>query len=417
MDASYARGQLLYSRGRYAEAEAELRRSLTESPGNPYILALLALTIVAQDRKDEAVKMAQLAIGQSPDEPYPHYALALVYLRCKQLLKAKAAIDEALRLDPYDADYWHILGNIALVRSEFADALEAANHGLEIDAEHGDCQNLKATALTHLGRHDEANRTIKGQLQRDPDDAWTHANQGWACLHQNQNKQAMVHFREALRLDPELEFAQQGMLNALRARNPIYRLLLMYFLWMSRLGTGARWGVIIGGYMGFRLLNNLGNQYPALQVWTLPLVILYILFAFLTWTGPVIFNLFLRLDRYGRYLLSEDEVRASNIVGASLLLSLICGGLAFWLSSFKLVLAAVLFSLMVIPLAGTFNASRKQSRTLLALYTGALFVLGGAVIVLSSSDGVIPATPFYLFLIGFFCFNWLGVAISLRKPN
>ena len=37
-------------------------------------------------------------------------------------------------------------------------------------------------------------------LARRPDDPMTHANQGWALLHEGKPYPAMEHFREALRL-------------------------------------------------------------------------------------------------------------------------------------------------------------------------------------------------------------------------
>ena len=37
-----------------------------------------------------------------------------------------------------------------------------------------------------------------------------------------------------------LDWARVGMIEALKARNPVYRLLLLYFLWMSRLARRAR---------------------------------------------------------------------------------------------------------------------------------------------------------------------------------
>ena len=60
-------------------------------------------------------------------------------------------------------------------------------------------------------------------------------------LHQAQPKAALEHFREALRLDPNLQYAQAGIVEALKARNPIYRWMLGYFLWMGRLSDRAKW--------------------------------------------------------------------------------------------------------------------------------------------------------------------------------
>ena len=65
-------------------------------------------------------------------------------------------------------------------------------------------------ALVRLGRRDEAGATLEAALARDPENAVTHANQGWARLHAGDFRGALEHFREALRLNPSLEWARAG---------------------------------------------------------------------------------------------------------------------------------------------------------------------------------------------------------------
>ena len=121
-------------------------------------------------------------------------------------------------------------------------------------------------ALVRLGRKSEAVDTVNYALERDPESGFSHANQGWNCLHQNNPKQALDHFREALRLDPELEYAREGMVEALKARNPVYRAMLSYFLWMGRLSDRYQWGIVIGIYFGSRVLLNFARTYPDYKV-------------------------------------------------------------------------------------------------------------------------------------------------------
>ncbi len=417
MEASLVRGEMLFTRGRYADAEVELRKSLAVEPENPVTTGLLALAVAQQDRFDEALAMARSAIGQGPDEPYAHFVLALVHLGREEILKAKAAIIESLRLDRDDPDSWSVLASIHIVRSEYKEALDAAEHGLEIDPEDSECQSLRVQALTQLGRRDEAAAAIHGQLQRNPDDPMTHANKGWALLHTNQPKEAAVHFREALRLDPESDYARSGMLNALRARNPIFRVLLAYFMWMSRLSGGARWGVVIGGYVAFRAMRSLSEQYPALRPWLIAPMVLYILFCFLSWTGPTLSNLLLRFNKFGRYLLSADQVRASNAVGGSLLVSLTFLVAALLTQNMAFFLAAGMFFVMIIPLASTFGAESNRGRTTLAVLTGVLFFLGMSAVALAFIDTDLAGLPGLLFMLGFFAFTWIANVVSSRKPS
>ena len=145
--------------------------------------------------------------------------------------------------------------------------------------------NLRASALVQLGRREEAGDTIDSALARDPENAFTHANHGWARLHAGDHRAAREHLREALRLDPELDWARQGMIEALKAGNPLYGLMLRYFLWTGRLSRRGQWAVVLGGYVAFRLLGGVAADVPASRPVVVPLLVLYALFVLLTWVA------------------------------------------------------------------------------------------------------------------------------------
>src|SRR6185436_32555 len=152
--------------------------------------------------------------------------------------------EEALRLDPYEPGYFAVLASLHYQQRRWKDALAAADQGLAIDPEHNTCLNLRAQALIKLGDKGAAADTIGEALARRPDDPLTHASQGWALLEKGDPKQAMIHFREALRLKPDLEFARIGIIEAMKARNFVYRWLLAYFLWMAKLPRQVQWGLV-----------------------------------------------------------------------------------------------------------------------------------------------------------------------------
>src|SRR5205085_1539069 len=105
-----------------------------------------------------------------------------------------------------------------------------------------------ATAEARQAIHCEPDLPLAhAALARVPEDAFSHANQGWTLLHEGKPRKALEHFREALRLEPEMEFARLGIVEALKARNLIYGLMLRYFLWMDRLGGTVQWVIILGG--------------------------------------------------------------------------------------------------------------------------------------------------------------------------
>jgi Tfp pilus assembly protein PilF len=375
MNQHLQRALVLLEQSRYELAEKELRGALADDPHDAHTHALLALAMVNQKQYDEATQEAQHAIHLAPDEPFPHYVLAIVLRERQRLPEALAAINEALRLAPYDANYHGVQSAIFIRQEKWRDALAAAERGLEIDPEDDDCTNMKAIALVKLGRKADAHAAIEGALARSPDNATTHANQGWTYLDQGNPKQALEHFREALRLDPTSQWARAGMLEALKARYFFYRWLLAYFLWMAKLSSGARWGVIIGGYVGYRVLGSLADANPLLAPWITPLLVAYGIFAISTWIASPLMNLFLRLNRFGKHLLTREERITSNIVGV-MVFGVIISLISAALGSTWGIRRAMAFGLSIPAVSVVYLMPQGWPRVMMMTIAGVVVLLG-----------------------------------------
>ncbi len=415
MDTHLDRAGVLLQQGRYAMAEQELRARLVQQPEDPVAHALLALCLSYQDKYEEASAEAGRAVHYGPDLAFPHYAMGSVLLRRNRFAEAEASVREAIRLDPYDADHFSLLAGIHLEQRRWSQALDAATRGLELDPEHAQCKNLHAMALVKLGRKEEAGIALQGALAKDPENALSHANQGWALLHAARHKDALGHFREALRLNPDMEWARLGIVEALKARHVVYGLMLRYFLWMSRLSTRTQWLVVIGAWFAYKAVTGLLKSRPELAPIALPVMVLYLIFVVLTWTADSLFNLLLRLDRFGRLALSEEETFASNCLGACLGTALLSGLLWILTSNPTAGSAAIVFGLLSLPVSATFRCHMGWPRNAMAVYTGVLGVLGVSFLALQlgspspgSTNGITGA------LSGFF---FLGSALSLLVAN
>lgn len=374
MSVHYDRALLLYQQSRYGLAEQELLQSLADDPHNPFAHALLALCLCQQKDYSAAMREAKEAIHLGPDASFTHYALAYVLYQRDRHQEAESAIEEALSLDPGEADYYSLLASIRFDQRRWPAALEAAEQGLAQDAEHGGCTNLRAMSLVKLGRRAEAGAALGDALSRDPEDALTHANQGWTLLEQRQPDKALEHFREALRLEPNLDWARQGIVESLKARNWLYRQMLRYFLWMGRLSSRARWGVVMGLLIAQQMLPSAlpGPLAPVGNIlfWCM------LAFVFLTWTADPLFNLLLRLNPLGRLALSREQIWASNCVGFCLLLALVA--LTGWAicGDGRYLLATVMAAWLVVPVAGTFKCPYGRPRLIMAVYTVVLAAIG-----------------------------------------
>jgi Putative Zn-dependent protease, contains TPR repeats len=414
--AAVERARFLMQQGRYEQAEQELRQAVAAAPDDAYVRGLLATALGQQEKKHaEALQEAQETIRLAPDWPFGHFVLALVHNAMGRHKQAEAAIRESLRLDPLSADAWGLLAQTLIHQSRWREALEAADRGVQIAPEDTDCINLRAMALVKLRQRDAAGAALDSALARDPENAATHANRGWALLEGGKHKEALTSFREALRLEPQMEWAREGIVEALRARNPLYRLLLGYFFWMSRLSPQAQWGVIIGGVVGSRVLRSFARSNPDVAPYIAPILILYAVFVFLTWTAKPLFNLLLRLDPFGRLALSKEQITASNAVGGCLLAALVFSLLGLVVGSPALLILGIGSALLILPISGAFSARRGTPRLILGAYTavlGILLLAATALLAAGNMDTGVALASVYL--LGFFLYTWVGAFLLNR---
>ncbi|MGV3767850.1 MAG: tetratricopeptide repeat protein [Chitinophagaceae bacterium] len=406
---------ILIQQKKFQEAQRILSDLLIGDSGNIHFLSLLAEVNLQQDKFDAANSIIDNAISISPDVPHLFYIKSRIAIHQNILSEAEQHVNQAIALDPYDADYVALLANIKLGRKQFEAALETANRALEIDAENLLALNTRSTALNKLNRKEESFETIEGALREDPNNAYTHANYGWGLLEKGDYKKAREHFKEALSNDPTFEYAQSGMLEAIKATNPVYRLFLKYAFFMSNLTAKYQWAVLIGFYVGFRALRAVAQSNENLQPYLTPLIVALALIAFSTWIIQPVSNLLLRFNQYGQLLLDKKEKMSSNFVALSLAVSVAGLILYFVLSDEKMLTIAAFGFAMMLPLGTMFSPSKNKYGLL--IYTIVLAVVGMIAIATTFSTGEMfhPMTAF--FILGFVAFQWIANYMLIKEDN
>ena len=411
-DPRLAKADLLLRQDRPAEAERCLRELAATAPDDIRVLAMLAGAVESQGRADEAMDLVNRAVGLRPEIGYLHVIRGRLLLRSKRYEAAEEAARAAIACDPSDADAHVLLAQVQLFRKQFTAALAAADAALACDPEHLAALNLRSTALVKLDRREESYATIEGALREDPDNAYTHANYGWGLLETGDYDKAKEHFAQSLRADPTDDYARSGMAEAVKARNPLYRLFLKYAFFMQNLTDRYQWGVIIGIYVLYRIINGVARSNPELQPVLYPLLGVLTVVAISTWVIEPIGNLFLRFDRHARFLLDRDEHRTANLTTACLTAAAL--GVIGYLVTREpawLVLAAFGFT-MILPVGQVF--AEVKNPWLMKAYAIALALVGGA--------GVFFAfwvAPFNLFtliyLFALFVFQWVANFQLIRQ--
>ncbi len=369
------KASLLLNSGRPDEALRVLDAQLAQDPSNAAAHGLMALCLLDLNEAPRALESAERASGEAPDWAFPRYVHANVLLRMGKAKNAVLSAQDAVSLDPENVDYHALVASCQVAMSNWREGLASAECGLELDPEDDRCTNLRALCLRQLGEVDEAESALRVSLGHDPDNAWTFQNLGFAALQAGRHDEAIGHFRESLRLDPTDEASRVGLATSIKAKVPLFRPLVVWQLYCSRLS--ARFG--LGLILGFWLLNRLVNMaLPEGSLIGSAVLITYASFVWMSWAGDALFDVVLLIKPELRDLLTRREKIASIGVIFCMLLAVAVIGLrlAFGLRGGEFVALAAAFA--AIPMGGWANLPNGKARALGATFAGV--ALGASVL-------------------------------------
>ena len=199
---------------------------------------------------------------------------------------------------------------------------------------------------------------LQSVLESDPENEDALTELGFLHLHTSQWQKALEVFQSALMLDPESEAARAGLVEAMRAKFPVYGLVLRYFLWMNRFSKKYQQVIMYGASVLVRILGWAKKEYPMIAPLLGVLLFFWRIFAYLTWTIRAGTTLFLRLNKYGRQLVNKNELMESNIVGVLWLGALLCWLYHYFVDPFALVarIGIPMFLSMPLVVGGSFSS-------------------------------------------------------------
>lgn len=409
------RAELLIHQGKYKQAGELLAGLLAENPDNRKVLILMSEVQLQTNNSDEADRLISIAIGNNPDDDYLQYLKARVLLKKEKFNEAENYLKKATSINPYSADYFATWAMVKLHRKQFETALEYAENALELNSENILALNTRSSALLKLKRSDDAFKTIEGALREDPENAFTHANYGWNLLENGNHNKALKHFSIALHSDPTLEYAQAGMMQALKARYLIYRLFLKYAFWMGNMSGKYQWGVIIGFYILYRILNSIAINNPNIEPFIVPILILMALLAFSTWIIAPVSNLFLRLNKFGKHLLDKREKQSSDFVGISLIVAGLSVILYFATNINGWLALSILGLTMMIPFSIMYKPAKRKN--VLVIYAYSLLAIGLFSVFVAFLNGELINNLSTIYILGLFVFQIVANTVAINKDN
>lgn len=379
MGAHFERAQILFSQSRYELAAKELCEELAADPENAGAHAMLAICLAHKKEFERALDEANAAVHLAPDDPYVHYARADVLDDMDRLKEAEEAIQEAIRLDPYDADYFALTSRILFQQQRFKKALKAAAAGLSIDPANQACMRARVLALIHLDRMKYVPQAVESALAMNAEDAFSHAARGYFLLDSTKYDEALNSFKEALRIDPEMEWARDGVVTALKKQYLLYRASLGFLALLPKIIMIApAFFLCAGCFVWFMFADIIRGPWGWVAIFAYFAFFITLLGAkeLADWIVDPFFDLVLRCNRFGRLTLSMEQVTTSNWFGAIVLVSLLCLLFGWVFHNGYAYSLAIGSGVMLLPVACVFQCSRGWPRNVMVAYTISVGVIG-----------------------------------------
>ncbi|MFK8056247.1 MAG: tetratricopeptide repeat protein [Saprospiraceae bacterium] len=390
--AQISRIEGLLSANKIDVAQQEVNRLAQEHPEVAYVPVFRARIALRRDEYAEAEIQAQQAIAIDAEDDFSMYLLSVAQHNLKKYDEALRHIGLAISLAPWQPEYYATKGQQLLQRERYVDAEFVVREGLELDPNHENCLNVLALSLNLQGKRDVATDTIGELLEANPESADVHANAGYLALRTNNMNSAKTHFVEALRLEPDNQWAQSGLAEVIKATNPLYRQFLRFSVWMADIGQKYRWALIIGLLVVIRILPFLVPFYAVLLLWT--------------WFTSPISNAYLFFHPQGKYLVQkEDKVYVLGIF-ICLLLAISLGISGAVLGHAPFYWTAAGLALTCIPLNGIVDSDKENKSVFIGLAWCAAFVGLG----LWASTGASNASSTIIFVA--VAYSWVGTRLG-----
>ncbi len=293
---------------RYEKALPLLKKYIQNNFEDPYAFALLGLCHINLGHDLQiAESVLEQALALAPNYGYAHYLRGYALMQQEKLKKAEAAFLEAIRLDPEAAGYRASLAQLYHNRNQHKKAWQLVREGLALDPNHGQLLRIKASLEFEELKEGEGMESLKKGLRENPHHTELLVVMGYKELDEKRYKDAEETFLQVLRQDPDYEEARQGLFEARKAKNWLFRLFANYGF--------SRWKLKFSFWMIIFLFFFI----RAIYIWV-PLVSLFLLF---TWYGDVLYSTIIRLSKKSRYLLAHHKLVQSNFFIALNVLSAI----------------------------------------------------------------------------------------------
>jgi Tfp pilus assembly protein PilF len=209
--------QQLVDRGEWAGALDAIEGARQSAPADPDVLTLRAVILREQGLLDESEGDLREALRVAPGSAHAHSALAVLYERQHKPQDAEGEHRRALELAPGNARYLNNLGYALLVHGKHREAMGVLLQAVRASPMSPRARNNLGFAYAATGDFARAGQQFA--FAGSPSEA--KFNLAVAYERTGNLAQAEDHYRAALRLDPGMRRAQEGLDRLAARRAPV----------------------------------------------------------------------------------------------------------------------------------------------------------------------------------------------------
>lgn len=179
-DKAFRKGNDEFQKGNFTEAEKAYREALSLEPKEPIYLYNLAITLIRQNKDDEALTYLQQMLEIQPNSYSANKAMAEIYSRKSNFEEAGKYYKKAVEVSPTDPDAFYNLGACLKNTGDYKGAMSAFEKATELKPDFADAyyelstmyinQNMKEKAISalekfiSLAKEDHPNLPIAKQM-------------------------------------------------------------------------------------------------------------------------------------------------------------------------------------------------------------------------------------------------------------
>ena len=189
--------------GRSNEAYQRLETTLKASPNDAQALVLKASFLLADGRVDDARDAATAAVTAHPDAAAAYYMLGQVLAAKREVDASIDAYQQVIKLNPFANDAKVAMARLQLASGHADTTIGLAQEALKAQPKNASAQLVLVQGLINRGDLDRASTELASLLERFPNSAAVHVQQGTLLGLRRQLPEARKEFNVALAIQPD----------------------------------------------------------------------------------------------------------------------------------------------------------------------------------------------------------------------